>query len=161
MPLFINCQVLVAFTQNTTGFTSIAKDGIVLTYSVGELASIAHFTANNNLTLSTGFIQAYNPLVTSINDINFISNTTISLMPNPTTQFVQISTQFNQVGQLNFQIFDAVSKLKYTSPGIKIFGVYKTKIDMAAYPAGSYYLKFYFQPNNGKSQIGVYKIIKL
>ena len=154
-------QNVISSVHNASGTSSTAENGISLTYSVGELASIEHFIGNNQYSLSTGFLQMHVPLVTSISTFNFIDNNRVSLMPNPTIQFLQFQVNFNQIGILIFKILDATSSQKYVSPSISVSGIYNTKLDLGAYPAGVYYIKLHFQANKGNQQQGIYKIIKL
>lgn len=148
-------------TQNSTGTSGISQNGYNLTYSVGELASIAHYTASNNFTLSTGFLQSFTPLVTALNDLVLLEGGAVSIFPNPTTQYIQINANFNKNGQVQMQLMDVESKIKYRSEPSTIFNQFNKQLDMAEYAPGIYYLRIQFQPNVGQARVGVYKLVKL
>ncbi len=157
----IYAQVILASTQNSTGLTSSSSNGYILTYSVGELASIEHFIAPNNYMLSTGLLQTFSPLVTALNEIAPFERMPVTIFPNPTSQYLHVAANYNQSGQVQIQLLDAQSKIKYKSEPNSIFNQFQKNLDIGNYPAGVYYLKIQFQPNLGQTRVGVYKIIKL
>lgn len=157
----IQAQAILSTTQNITGFTSSSLNGYSLTYSVGELASIEHFLASNKYMLSTGLLQTYSPLVTALNELVISEGMSMTISPNPTTQYIIVTADFNKSGQIEMQLLDAQSKVKYKSEPISIFNQFKKQLDIGNYPPGIYYLKIQFMPNLEQSRLGVYKIVKL
>ena len=158
---YIYAQVILASTHNSTGFTSSSTNGYNLTYSVGELASIEHFIAPNNYSLSTGLLQTFSPLVTSLNELDYFERMSVTIFPNPTSQYLHVTANYKQSGQVQIQFLDAQSKIMYKSEPNAIFNQFQKHLDIGNYPEGVYYLKIQFQPNLGQTRVGVYKIIKL
>ena len=159
--LHVHAQSINSTTQNSTGTAGSSLNGYNMTYSVGELASIQHYTASNNFTLSTGFLQSFTPLVTALNDLVTLDGISVSIYPNPTTQYIQILTNFNIIGQVQIQLMDAESKIKYRSEPNIIFNQFNKQLDIGEYASGIYYLRIQFQPNMGQTRVGVYKLVKL
>ncbi len=157
----ICAQIILASTQNSTGLTSSSSNGYILTYSVGELASIEHFIAPNNYMLSTGLLQTFSPLVTVLNELAHSERMSVTIFPNPTSQYLHVATNYNQSGQVQMHLLDAQSKIIYKSESNAIFNQFQKNLDIGKYPAGIYYLKIQFQPNLGQKRVEVYKIIKL
>lgn len=156
-----NAQNMNATTQNSTGSSGISQNGYNLTYSVGELASITHYTASNNFTLSTGFLQSFTPLVTALNDLVLLEGGAVSIFPNPTTQYIQINANFNKNGQVQMQLMNSVSAIKYRSESSAILNQFNKQLNMVEYTPGVYYLSIRFQPVDGLPRVGIYKIVKL
>lgn len=154
-------QNMNATTQNSTGVSGNSTNGFNLTYSVGELASIASFTAANNYNLNTGFLQTFTPLITALNDLVLLEAGVVSVYPNPTTQFIQIHANFNTIGQVQMQLMNSVSAIKYRSESIAILNQFNKQLNMVEYAPGVYYLSIRFQPFEGLPRVGIYKIVKL
>lgn len=139
---FLNAQIISNSVQNIGGITGISNNSAgSLTYSIGEMASIQSFTGANNYVLSTGFLQSFNPLVTGILDMPMISANSVTIAPNPTSQFLLIETRFNQSGTLQFQLLDAQSKIVFQITPVSIVSDYQKRIDLEALPTGMYYIK--------------------
>jgi hypothetical protein len=154
-------QNLSSSVQNIGGQSRNATIECALVYSIGEMASIQNFIGTNNYHLSTGFLQSFTPIVTGVNELISIPNASLSIAPNPTSQFIQIQTQFSQLGILQFQLMDMRSKIRYQLPPISINGNFQKRVDLNEYPSGVYFIKVQFQPSRGPAQQSVYKIIKL
>lgn len=150
-----------AITQNSTGVSGNSTNGFNLTYSVGELASIVSFTAANNYSLNTGFLQTFTPLITAIKDFVTMEEGVVKTYPNPTTQYIQIHANFNTVGQVQLQLMNAASAIKYRSESSVILNQFNKQLNMVEYDPGVYYLRIQFQPREGISRVGIYKIVKL
>ena len=157
----IKSQSINSMIVNVSGVGVSAQSNYSLAYSVGELASIVTFIGANNISLSTGLLQTFIPLVTGINDMVNIPNASVAITPNPTSHYIQIQTRFNHSGTLHFQLLDAQSKIVYHNSPVNIYGDFQKTIDLIAFPSGLYYLQMQFQPTQGQIQLSVYKIIKL
>ena len=158
---YVYSQTLSSSVQNSGGLVSTNQNVGSITYSIGEMTSILQYTGSNNYILSTGFLQAFTPLVTGINDLFLIPNASVSIAPNPTSLYIQIQTSFKQMGILQFQLLDAQSKIHFQQVPVNINGQFQNRIDLNEFPSGIYYVKMMFQPNQGPLQQSVYKIIKL
>lgn len=154
-------QSITPFTVNIGGFTG-QTNGYSLTVSTGETISITNFTNANGISLNSGFLQNNPPLVTGIEDIaSKIATNEITITPNPTTSITNLVANFSTSGQVQYQIMDATSQLLYRSAAINISNSNQNKIEMSAYPAGTYYIQVVFKPNTGNPKTGIYKIVKL
>lgn len=153
-------QTTRPFAQNTTGSSGL-QTGYSLSYSVGELSSIAFFEAFNSSTLSTGFFQSFTPIITAINDLKLNNNNQLSISPNPVQNIFKIKIFFPKIGELQIQIIDNLSNQKYISSSLNIQGNFEKIMNIENYPPGVYYVKFLFKETQGVSQCNVYKIIKL
>lgn len=156
-----NAQNISISTFNVTGNSSTINANYGLTYSVGESLSIANFLATNNTVLNSGFLQVYQPVVTGIQDTELIGQNIVTALPNPTVNFLNIKANFNKIGQFQFQVIDASSKILLSSNPINTIGAIEKTITLAIYPEGVYYLRVIFRPSTGKTQLGTYKIVKI
>jgi hypothetical protein len=130
-------------------------------WSISESVSIANFSANNIL-LTTGVLQPLSNVVTSINEYGpLVFGQQITVGPNPAVNYVDFKANFNQVGNLSFQLLDAKSKIIISKEQGSIFSAFQTRLHLEDYPSGMYYIKIFFKPFSGALQTGVYKIIKL
>jgi hypothetical protein len=154
-------QSITPFTVNIGGFSQV-QNGYQLTVSTGETISITNYTSANGLTLSSGFLQSNPPLVTGIEDVlSRIATNEISITPNPTTTFTNLVANFSTGGQIQYQVLDATSKLLYRSAALTIYNSNQNKIELSAYPSGTYYIQVFFKPTSGTTKSGIYKIVKL
>lgn len=157
----LEAQSITPFTVNIAGFTA-TQNGYSLTVSTGETISITDFKSPNGVSLNSGFLQNNPPIVTGIDELlNKISENEVSIAPNPTNSITNLLTNFNQSGQIQFQILDIGSVLLYRSPSMNGFNAKQTKIELTTYPAGVYYIQVFFKSSNGGAKTGIYKIIKL
>ena len=151
-----NAQSIGPATFNNGGGFSGGSE-----WSMGESVSIGSFSASNIL-LTTGVLQPLSNVVTSINEYGpLVFGQQISIGPNPVINYLDFKATFNQIGSLHFQMLDAKSKILITKEQGSIFSTYQTRLPLAEYPSGIYYIKVYFKPISGLLQTGVYKIIKL
>jgi len=130
-------------------------------WSFGESTSIKYFISSG-YSLNTGVLQPITNLVTGIFENGLlVFGTQITIGPNPTSNLLHIKANFNQVGNLSFQLIDAKSSIVISEDAGKIFNTYNKNIAMENYPSGIFYIKILFKPNNGITKTGIYKIIKL
>lgn len=158
-----SAQSTTPIVQNVGGNIGL-QTGLNLNYSIGELASIAYLVAPNNSSLSTGFLHSFGQfgmIFTGVNDLASIAHDQVSILPNPVLTSFKLKTYFQKSGQLQFQIMDAQSNVKYASESINTSGIFEKQINILYYPPGVYYIKLLFKANNGAGQSGVFKIIKL
>lgn len=154
-------QTVNAIIQNSTGASSQSTNGYFLTYSVGELASIEQFTATNNYILSTGLLQTFMPLVTALNNVDYLEGGSISIFPNPAVNYVQIDANFNQIGQVHLKLLDVESKLKFNEEITLNVNQLQKRVEIGALAPGVYYLQLQFIPLKGSNKTSIYKVVKL
>jgi hypothetical protein len=155
--------VINSFGQNNITHTINNSGGYSnnIEWSIGESISIKYFSSSG-YTLNTGLLQPTTNLVTGIFENGLlVFGTQITIGPNPTSNLLHIKANFNQVGNLSFQLIDAKSSIVFSEDAGKIFNTYNKNITMENYPSGIFYIKILFKPNNGITKTGIYKIIKL
>ena len=149
-------QSISPYAMNNGGGYSSTLD-----WSIGESVSIANFI-NSGYSLNTGLLQPMTNIVTAINEYGpAVFGTQITIGPNPTSNILHIKARFTQAGSLTYQLLDAKSTIVFTQEAGTIFSSYEKDILVENYPSGVFYIKFYFNPNNGNAKTGIYKIIKL
>ncbi len=130
-------------------------------WSIGESASIANFKANN-IYLNTGLLQPYDNVVNLIEAIDkdpFSSS--IKLWPNPSEKLLNIKFNYAEVGNLSFQIMDAIGNVVLTHEVGIVYSNYEKSISIETLPSAPYFLKVNFKPIYQIVKSKVYKIIKL
>lgn len=130
-----------------------------LEWSIGESASIANFTSAGYV-LNTGVLQPMTGLTTGIVEPIFFGYQ-ITIGPNPTYNLLHIKSNFNQSGNLSFQLIDSKSAIVLTHDAGFIFNTYEKDFYLNELSSGVYYMKVYFKPISGIAKTGIYKIIKL
>ena len=168
--LYVNILLFVCFssigqsispvTQNIGGTLGL-QNNYSLTFSVGEMVSTTNFIGTNKVSISSGFLQSFTPIVTGFDNINAIAPGVISISPNPIVSKMFVKAIFSKPGDLTFNIIDVGSKVKYASPTFKVFNEITKEVDLSTLVAGVYYVRVLFQPLKGNPEIGIYKLIKL
>lgn len=120
--LFTFLVLFVCFTSSAQSISPITINvggGVSksLDYSIGESASIAYFQSSNQISLSTGFIQSFTPLVTGIVNRIFEEGEAFVLSPNPGIDRLRLKGQFrNQVLLNSNSSTSKVALLIHTQP---------------------------------------------
>lgn len=153
-------QNITPSTQNITASLG-NQNGYSLLYSVGEMVSVVNYIGLDKSSLSSGFLQSFSPLVTGLNELSSIQSGSMTIAPNPVITKMYLRAHFSNMGQLEFNIVDAYSNLRYQSNSFTIFNNLDTQLDMQDYAPGVYYMRVWFKPNFSKMEYGVFKIIKL
>lgn len=154
-------QNITPVTQNIAGYSGYGTSNFTLTFSVGEMASIVNLIAPDKSTLSTGLLQSFTPIVTSLDELVYIKPGAITLAPNPVINLMHITARFLKPGLFEFNIVDASSNLIYQSISYPIYDQLNTTLNIQNYISGVYYIRVLFRPNTGSPEYGIYKIIKL
>lgn len=157
----IRSQSISPFTFNVGGLVT-KNDDFTLIMSMGEAASISNFTSQNGSNLSSGVLQSFSSLITSIDEnyLKFEFNE-IKVTPNPTYSITNIISKLSMAGQMQYQVYNISSKLLYRSQLYNVNRNAQIKVDLSANPLGVYYIQIYFKSSDGKIKNGIYKIIKL
>ncbi len=151
-----NAQSITPYILNNGGGSATNME-----WSMGEGVSISSFLSGG-LALNTGVLQPMTNLVTGINEYGpAVFGNQISISPNPATNVFHFKARFNQVGTLSLQLIDSKSTLVYTQEAGTILSSYEKDVFIETFPAGVFYMRVYFKPNNGLAQTGIYKIVKL
>lgn len=149
-------QTLSPFTFNNGGGYSNTLD-----WSIGESVSIAHFTSFG-YSLNTGVLQPITNIATAIEEYGpAVFGNKITIGPNPTSNKLHVKAQFNEFGNLSFQLIDSKSAIILNHEAGNIFSTYDKDFFLENLQSGIFYMKVYFKPSTGNAKTGIYKIIKL
>ncbi len=134
---------------NSTGKNTSGSDGSV-SYSVGQVVYTSSTGINGSV--SQGVQQPYEiSVVTAIEKTKGI-NLSVTAYPNPTTDFLQLKIENEEIKDLSFQLYDLQGKLlrseKITSN--------QSSINMGNIISSTYFLKVI----SGNKTIKEFKIIK-
>lgn len=123
--------------------------GGTISYTVGQV--VYGSNTGTNGTVTQGVQQAYEIYVTTgINETGI--NLSVSVYPNPTTNYLNLKIENFELSTLNFQLFDMQGKLLQTQ---KVTGN-ETQIDMSNYVPSTYFVRII----NQNQSIKEFKIIK-
>ena len=129
---------------------TISDEGvpIQILYTIGEIAVQEHSTEDTHT--SEGFINAQ--LILSIGLEEYDQLNGVSIFPNPTTDYINIS--FLESGDYNFSIFDTLGKELKTSSSTAIS---EQQLDLREYQSGIYYILI---KSSTVEQYQIFKVIK-
>lgn len=132
-----------------SGGNTVEGANYTLSYSIGEL-SIATYK-KTTVTLTQGQQQG-SLIITSLNEIE---NSVIQAKayPNPTSNFVMLSIEGNNTGDLEYALTNVSGSLLLSEKNIS----QQQKISMSQYKSGIYFLTVLNRRNNN---IHTFKIIK-
>lgn len=136
-------------TINATGGYSSGSGGYV-SYSVGQI--VYNTDAGINGTISQGVQQPYEiSIVTELkNALDIILS--ITAFPNPTTDYLTLSTGNFDNKNLSFHLYDINGKMMQESK----INVSETKISMTDLPPAIYFLKV----TENQKEVKTFKIVK-
>jgi type IX secretion system substrate protein len=123
---------------------------VQLSWTIGEIMVETYVNDMNQLT--QGFHQA-NLIVSAVEDqIEWVQ---INVFPNPTSNILNIEWSENEASH-TMSLYDASGKLLMSQK--KSYQFMPDSLDLSAYPAGSYLLRF---TNHNKNQVKTFKILKI
>lgn len=154
--LSASAQTISPITINVGGFFNKTVD-----YSIGESASISYFQSTNPISLSTGFIQSYTPLVTGIIHQVFEEGELLTLYPNPVTENIRIKGPISKSGFIEFHLLDLQGRLLETIPASYYINYLEKEINVAHLMEGSYYIRLIYSSAEGNNQSSSLKFIKI
>ncbi len=118
------------------GFVSagqtVSGNGGSQSYSFGQVFYLAPGSDEGNTT--QGVQQSYEISVVDVSEL--ASAITITLYPNPVTDYLTLLTDETSLPNLSFQLCDAVGNILYTGQNLEC----QTHIDMRAFTTGIYLL---------------------
>ena len=151
-----SAQSISPFTINVGGAVSNN-----LNYSIGESASIAYFQSSNQLSLSSGFIQSFTPLVTGIVNRVFEEGDKMVLAPNPTTDYVRLKGGLAKPGFVEFHLIDLQGRILDTYPTTYFINYLEKEFSVAHLTGGTYFIRLIYSSNDGIKQSTSFKFIKI
>src|SRR5574344_1646385 len=134
---------------NATGGNALGSGGSV-SYSVGQVAYTTNTGTNGIVT--QGVQQPFEIMViSSVEEAKGI-NLTVSVYPNPTTDYLTLSVADYDISKLSYQLFDMNGRILET----KRIESNETKIEMISYLPAIYFVKVIAE----NKEIKTFKVIK-
>ena len=159
--LFIACfsasaQSISPFTINVGGATNKTLD-----YSIGESASIAYLQNNTQLSLSTGFIQSFTPLITGIINQVFEEGEGLTLSPNPASERIHLKGVLARPGFFEFDLIDAQGRILETYPSTYYINYLDKEINVTQLMGGTYFIRLIYTSPDGVNQSTSFKFSRI
>ena len=151
-----SAQSISTYTINVGG--SVSNN---LNYSIGESASIAYFQSSNQLSLSSGFIQSFTPLVTGIVNRIFEEGEKIVLSPNPATDYVRLKGGLAKPGFVEFHLIDLQGRILDAHPPTYYINYVDKEINTTQLQGGTYFIQLIYSSSDGIKQALSFKFIKI
>ena len=151
-----SAQSISPFTINVGG--AINSN---LNYSIGETASIAYFQSSNQLSLSSGFIQSFTPLLTGIVNRVFEEGEKMVLAPNPATDYVRLKGGLSKPGFIEFHLIDLQGRILDTYPTTYYINYVDKEINTTQLQGGTYFIRLIYSSSDGIKQALSFKFIKI
>ena len=149
-------QSISPLTVNVSGATSKSLD-----YSIGESASIAYFQSSNQISLSTGFIQSFTPLVTGIVNRIFEEGEAFVLSPNPGIDRLRLKGAISKPGFVEFHLIDQQGRLIDTYPTTYFINYIEKEFSISHLHVGSYFIRLIYTSPEGFNQAISFKFSKI
>jgi hypothetical protein len=159
--LFIACfsasaQSISPFTINVGGATNKTLD-----YSIGESASIAYLQNNTQLSLSTGFIQSFTPLITGIINQVFEEGEGLTLSPNPASERIHLKGVLSRPGFFEFHLIDIQGRILETYPSTYYINYLDKEINVTQLMGGTYFIRLIYSSPDGVNQSTSFKFSRI
>jgi hypothetical protein len=151
-----SAQSISPFTINVGGVINSN-----LNYSIGESASIAYFQSSNQLTLSSGFIQSFTPLVTGIIIRVFEEGEKMVLSPNPATDYVRLKGGLVKPGFVEFHLIDLQGRILDTYSTTYYINYVDKEINTSQLQGGTYFIRMIYSSSDGEKQALSFKFNKI
>lgn len=151
-----SAQSISPVTINVGG--SVSK---TLDYSVGETASIAYFQSSNQISLSSGFIQSYTPLVTGIVNQVLEAGEEFALFPNPATDYIRLKGALSQPGFIEFHLIDQQGRILDTYPATYYINYLEKEINISHLQGGTYFIRLIYSSSDDLKQAISFKFSRI
>lgn len=147
--IFTSNLLIAQNSITASGGNKVETNGGI-SYSVGEQVYVTNFASNGSV--SQGVQQPYEiSTVLSTNAAQGI-NLLLSILPNPTSDFITLKVENYDFESLNFQLVDLNGKLFFDGKTI----IKETKIEIGNLPSSIYFLKV----TDGTKELKTFKILK-
>lgn len=130
-----------------------------LDFSIGEQSSITQYTASPSLSLTSGFLQAFSPLVTGLTHSPSNKEMTLMLYPNPAVDYTTLRGVLSAPGQLSFQLIDLQGRVLQSHPQQYFQNAVKKEFSIAELAAGMYFIRLIYAGEEGMQAMTL-KLIK-
>ena len=159
--LFLVCfcasaQSINPFTINVGGATNKTLD-----YSIGESASIAYLQNSSQISLSTGFIQSFTPLITGIINQVFEEGEGLTLSPNPASERLRLKGVLPRPGFFEFHLIDVQGRILETYPSTYYINYLDKEINVTQLMGGTYFIRLIYSSPDGVNQSTSFKFSRI
>jgi len=159
--LFLACfsasaQSISPFTINVGGATSKT-----LEYSIGETASIAYLQNSSQISLTTGFIQSFTPLITGIINQVFEEGEGLTLSPNPASERLRLKGVLSRPGFFEFHLIDVQGRILETYPSTYYINYLDKEINVTQLMEGTYFIRLIYSSPDGVNQSTSFKFSRI
>ena len=151
-----SAQNISPITINVGGATTKSLD-----YSIGESASIAYFQSTNQISLSSGFIQSFTPLVTGIVNRVFEEGEEFGLFPNPASDFVRLKGALSKPGFVEFHLIDLQGRILDTYPTTYYINYLEKEINITHLQGGTYFIRLIYSSSDDLKQSLSFKFSRI
>ncbi len=151
-----SAQSISPITINVGGAATKSLD-----YSIGESASIAYFQSSNQISLSSGFIQSFTPLVTGIVNRVFEEGEEFILFPNPATDFVRLKGALSKPGFVEFHLIDQQGRILETYPTTYYINYLEKEINISHLQGGTYFIRLIYSSSDDLKQSLSFKFSRI
>jgi hypothetical protein len=151
-----SAQSISPFTINVGGATSKTLD-----YSIGESASIAYLQNSSQISLSTGFIQSFTPLVTGIVNQVFEEDEGLTLSPNPASERIRLKGVLSRPGFFEFHLIDVQGRILETYPSTYYINYLDKEINVTQLMGGTYFIRLIYTSPDGVNQSTSFKFSRI
>ena len=164
--LFTFLVLFVCFTSSAQSISPITINvggGVSksLDYSIGESTSIAYFQSTNQISLSSGFIQSFTPLITGIVNRVFEEGEEFVLFPNPSTNFVRIKGALSKPGFVEFHLIDQQGRILDTYPTTYYINYLEKEINISHLQGGTYFIRLIYSSSDDLKQSLSFKFSRI
>ncbi len=151
-----SAQNISPITINVGGAATKSLD-----FSIGESASIAYFQSTNQISLSSGFIQSFTPLVTGIVNRVFEEGEEFGLFPNPASDFVRLKGALSKPGFVEFHLIDLQGRILDTFPATYYINYLEKEINISHLQGGTYFIRLIYSSPDGIKQALSFKFSRI
>ena len=151
-----SAQSISPFTINVGGATSKTLD-----YSLGESTSIAYLQNSSQISLSTGFIQSFTPLVTGIINQVFEEGEGLTLSPNPASDIIHLKGILSRPGFFEFHLIDAQGRILETYPSTYYINYLDKEINVTQLMGGTYFIRLIYSSPDGVNKSTSFKFSRI
>jgi len=132
-----------------------------LDYSIGESTSINYLQSTNQISLSSGILQSFTPIVTGIVNRLFEEGEGIILSPNPATDYVILKGTLSKPGFVDFHLIDQQGRILNTYTNIYYINYLEKEISTIQLQEGTYFVRLIYSSPDGLKQALLFKFIKI
>jgi len=132
-----------------------------LDYSIGESTSINYLQSTNQISLSSGILQSFTPIVTGIVNRLFEEGEGIILSPNPATDYVRLKGTLSKPGFVDFHLIDQQGRILNTYTNIYYINYLEKEISTIQLQEGTYFVRLIYSSPDGLKQALLFKFSRI